>query len=156
MRLARLLAALTLAATSLGLGASSQVLAEAGDYISVKAADDYFDAEVTRVPVGTTIEWRNVGRNAHTVTADDGSFDSGNMAPGAEYSHAFTVAGVYRYYCVYHGARGGVGMAGIGIHEHQHGVFAFGRCAEEGVDRGLGRAEPLHGGPIIEAGMPGQ
>jgi plastocyanin len=82
-------------------------------YTSISSLDDFFDAEVTRLPVGTTVEWHNDGRNKHTVTADDGSFDSGNMEPGAEFSHTFDKAGVYRYYCVYHGSPGGIGMAGI-------------------------------------------
>jgi plastocyanin len=82
-------------------------------YVTVKAQDDYFDPDILRVAVGTTVEWQNTGRNPHTVTADDGSFDSGNMDPGVEWSHQFTQAGVYRYYCRYHGAKGGQGMAGI-------------------------------------------
>ncbi len=36
-----------------------------------------------RVPVGGTITWRNQGSQGHTVTASDGSFDSGIVAPGA-------------------------------------------------------------------------
>lgn len=83
------------------------------DYVDIDAADDFFTAEVIRVPVGTEVEWTNVGRNPHTVTADDGSFDSGNMAPGDDWSWTFDEPGVYRYYCVYHGAPGGIGMAGI-------------------------------------------
>ena len=82
-------------------------------YTSISSLDDFFDAEITRVPIGTTVEWSNDGRNKHTVTADDGSFDSGNMEPGSEFSHTFDKAGVYRYYCVYHGSPGGIGMAGI-------------------------------------------
>ena len=87
--------------------------AEASGYTSISALDDFFDQEVIRVAVGTTVEWKNAGRNKHTVTADDGSFDSGNMEPGAEFSRTFGKPGVYRYYCIYHGSPGGVGMAGI-------------------------------------------
>lgn len=115
MRIVRSLAALVLAAAPLLLaGTLGPAPARAGEsYVDVSAADDFFDAEVIRVPVGTKVEWTNVGRNPHTVTADDGSFDSGNMAPGDEFSWTFDEPGVYRYYCVYHGAPGGVGMAGI-------------------------------------------
>ena len=113
MRLARLVVALALAFISLGGSVPDRSHAHGTDYISIAAGDDYFDAELMRVPVGTTVEWTNVGRDPHTVTADDGSFDSGRMVAGAEYRHTFDRAGVYRYYCVYHGAPGGIGMAGI-------------------------------------------
>jgi plastocyanin len=83
------------------------------DAYYVDAGDDFFSAEVIRVEVGETVEWVNIGRNPHTVTADDGSFDSGDLQPGAEFSWTFTEPGVYPYYCVYHGGPGGVGMAGI-------------------------------------------
>jgi plastocyanin len=85
----------------------------AGGPEKVEARDDFFDPEAVHVPVGTTIEWPNEGRNPHTVTADDGSFDSGNLAPGKEYELSFPKAGVYRYYCRYHGKPGGLGMAGV-------------------------------------------
>jgi plastocyanin len=94
-----------------GYGGTGTTVSNA--YVTVKAQDDYFDPDILRVAVGTTVEWTNTGRNPHTVTADDGSFDSGNMDPGVEWSHQFTEAGVYRYYCKYHGAKGGQGMAGI-------------------------------------------
>jgi plastocyanin len=111
MRIGSLLAALALVVLALG-GGPAPAIAEDG-YTVVAALDDYFDAEVVRVPVGTQVEWRNVGRNPHTVTADDGTFDSGNMENGDEFSWTFDTPGVYRYYCKYHGAARGIGMAGI-------------------------------------------
>ena len=38
----------------------------------------------------------------HTVTANDGSFDSGNMNPGGTFTHTFTEAGSFAYICTYH------------------------------------------------------
>jgi len=113
MRIARLLAAVIMLAVPIALAGAAPAKAEGSAYTSIKALDDFFDAEITRVAVGTTVEWRNDGRNKHTVTADDGSFDSGNMEPGAEFSRTFDKPGVYRYYCVYHGSPGGIGMAGM-------------------------------------------
>src|SRR5712691_214594 len=52
----------------------------------VAAQDDYFDAEAVHVAVGTSVEWDNTGRNPHTVTADDGSRDSGNLSPGKTFT----------------------------------------------------------------------
>jgi plastocyanin len=92
--------------------AEAAVYSAGGDE-TVEARDDFFDPEAIHVPAGTRIEWPNTGRNAHTVTADDGSFDSGNLPPGKEYALSFPKAGVYRYFCRYHGSAGGLGMAGV-------------------------------------------
>lgn len=54
------------------------------------------------VDVGTTVTWRNTGDMAHTVTANDASFDSGNVAPGGTWSHRFDHPGVIVYYCTPH------------------------------------------------------
>jgi len=82
-------------------------------YRIISNLDDFFDPEIVRVEVGTEVEWRNTGRNRHTVTADDGSFDSGVLETGDEFEHTFTEAGVYPFTCLLHGQPGGIGMTGI-------------------------------------------
>ena len=82
-------------------------------YDQVVELDDFFTPQVIRVPAGGTVAWVNRGRNTHTVTADDGTFDSGIMQRGDEYSHTYTAPGIYHFTCVLHGKKGGVGMAGI-------------------------------------------
>lgn len=52
--------------------------------------------------VNNTVVWTNNDGSPHTVTAQDGSFDSANMAPGAVYTYTFTRAGTYSYHCTYH------------------------------------------------------
>ena len=72
------------------------------------------------INVGDTVHWVHVA-GFHTVTSCGGmteSFESGTMmTPGESFDHTFTHAGVFGYYCVFHGfdAGGGVaqGMAGI-------------------------------------------
>ncbi len=59
------------------------------------------------VEVGTTITWENRSDETHTVTSGssgnhDGNFDSGNIAPGGEYSYTFTEVGEFDYYCIPH------------------------------------------------------
>ena len=49
-----------------------------------------------------TVTWLNNDNAPHTVTADDGSFTSGNIAPGASFSYTFTRSGTYKYHCIYH------------------------------------------------------
>jgi len=72
----------------------------------------YSPSDVTVAP-GTTVTWTNNGTVAHTVTADDGSFGSPMLNPGDSYSHTFSTAGTFRYYCIPHGGPGGVGMSAI-------------------------------------------
>jgi plastocyanin len=63
----------------------------------------YAPADVTVViGVNNTVKWTNNDNMSHTVTATDGSFDSGNMNPGATFSHTFTEAGSFAYICTYH------------------------------------------------------
>jgi plastocyanin len=51
---------------------------------------------------GATITWTNNDNVAHTVTADDNSFDSGSIAPGGKYTRTFATAGTYAYHCALH------------------------------------------------------
>jgi plastocyanin len=39
---------------------------------------------------------------AHTWTAEDFSFNSGNISPGAQYTHTFDAPGDYAYFCEIH------------------------------------------------------
>jgi plastocyanin len=145
MRIGSVLAVVALVLLPLA-SAPSAVLA-ADDYVQVAAFDDFFAAEVLRVPVGTPVEWQNRGRNPHTVTADDGSFDSGDLQPGDEFSHAFATPGVYRYYCKYHGAAGGIGMAGVIV------VGDAPLPGGGGTEVGPGR-EPVPSGPGVTIRVP--
>jgi len=79
----------------------------------VKNLDDFFDPQVLRVPAGTTVEFHNDGRNPHTVTADDNTYDSGILQNGAVFNHTYPTPGIYAFNCKLHGAAGGIGMAGI-------------------------------------------
>lgn len=54
------------------------------------------------VTTGTTVTWVNNDTTAHTVTADDGSFNSGIIATGAKFTWAFSTAGTFAYHCTLH------------------------------------------------------
>jgi len=71
-----------------------------GNAVSIK--NFAFSAATLNVATGTTVTWTNNDATTHTVTADDGSFDSGNIAPGATFSHKFSSAGTVPYHCSIH------------------------------------------------------
>ena len=54
------------------------------------------------IGVNNTVTWINNDIAPHTVTADDGSFNSGNLDPSASWTHVFTTPGTYTYHCEYH------------------------------------------------------
>lgn len=96
----------------------------AGATVIAMKAGNIFDPATFKAKVSEKVIWRNddTSGQPHNVVADDGSFDSNpgcTLADAAKcldehatYSHTFDKAGTYGYYCVVHGARGGVGMAG--------------------------------------------
>lgn len=54
------------------------------------------------VHVGDTVEWKNQDIFAHTVTADDGSFDSGLIQPGDSWKMTVKSAASIAYHCKPH------------------------------------------------------
>jgi plastocyanin len=69
---------------------------------SVTLADRAFDPTSVEVPVGGSVDWSNLDVEGHTITAVDGSFDSGVVGPGEAYSATFEIAGTYDYLCAIH------------------------------------------------------
>ncbi len=51
---------------------------------------------------GGKVSWINKDTTAHTVTSTTGLFDSGTSGVGSTWSHTFTTAGTYPYYCTIH------------------------------------------------------
>ena len=47
----------------------------------------------------TLIEWKNEGIFSHTVTANDGSFDSRLIAPGSTWQTTIRKTGSNAYHC---------------------------------------------------------
>lgn len=60
------------------------------------------------VAVGDTITWINNDIVPHTATAADGSFDSGALSKGAEWSLVIESAGSTGYACAFHPQMSGV------------------------------------------------
>ncbi len=86
--------------SSNGYGNNSGGGNNSGDAVSIK--NYAFSAATLTTTAGTTVTWTNNDAVTHTVTADDGSFDSGNIAPGATFSHKFSSKGTVSYHCNIH------------------------------------------------------
>jgi plastocyanin len=69
---------------------------------AVKIADFAFAPESRSVKVGDSVKWTNQDGATHTVTADDGAFDSGNLANGKSFTFTFDEAGTFAYHCNIH------------------------------------------------------
>lgn len=61
-----------------------------------------------QVVMGTKVTWVNNDNMIHTVTSDNSSFDSGDIAYNGSYSYTFNTAGTYAYHCKYHSSMTGV------------------------------------------------
>jgi plastocyanin len=61
-----------------------------------------FSPATLTVKAGTAITWNNNDNTVHTITADDNSFDSGNLAVGKTFVRVFPTAGSYPYHCTFH------------------------------------------------------
>jgi plastocyanin len=105
---------LSLLAACLLLGllpAGPAVAQDAGPTVQMQPRT-FAPAELHVAP-GTSVIWTNPSDVEHTVTADDGSFDSGNVEPGDSFSMTFDTPGRYQYYCQQHGEPGLQDMAGV-------------------------------------------
>ncbi len=87
-----------------------------------------FDPATVTIAKGGTVTWKNVSSTQHTSTDDpskavnksDASlpagaqpWDSGLLNPGQTFSHTFTVAGTYKYFCIPHETLGMLGTVNV-------------------------------------------
>jgi plastocyanin len=68
----------------------------------VAVRDNFYAPTALSIPVGGTVRWENRGKAEHTVTSLLGYFDSGPINAGTDFSHTFTTAGRYDYFCQFH------------------------------------------------------
>ena len=61
-----------------------------------------FNNPTIEIPAGTTIEWKNEDQLPHSVTADDSTFDSGNIESGQTWRYTFIRPGSYSFHCTPH------------------------------------------------------
>ena len=54
------------------------------------------------ISAGGSVTWMNNDSTTHNSTADDNSWGSGSIAPGASYTRTFASAGTFTYHCTIH------------------------------------------------------
>lgn len=72
------------------------------DVVVVEMRNLAYNPGIIEIETGTTIVWRNADAVVHTVTARDGSWNSGNILPSAEWSQRYDSPGRYEIYCIPH------------------------------------------------------
>lgn len=69
---------------------------------TVHIRDDAFQPPSVTVRAGDVVTFVNDDDDAHTATADDGSWDSEGLNHGQTWSHTFTKGGKATYHCTVH------------------------------------------------------
>jgi plastocyanin len=93
-----------LVAALLGLLGIGLGVATAADP-TVTIVDGAFDPSTITIDAGQTVFWTNTGQQPHTVTADDSSFDSGQLDHNDAFANLFEVPGTYTYRSIMPGDR---------------------------------------------------
>lgn len=122
MRLAAFAAVMTLAispaaqrATSDSAAASFPAPQASSFEVVLRDEAPYFNPQRLRVPVGSTVVWRNHGPAlVHTivVSTDAGTLTSGSIFPGATWSHTFREPAIVKTACSVHPYMYGFVIAG--------------------------------------------
>jgi plastocyanin len=69
---------------------------------TVHIRDDKFQPPSVTVAAGDAVSFINDDDDAHTATADDGSWDSEGLNQGQKWSHTFAKSGKVTYHCTVH------------------------------------------------------
>jgi plastocyanin len=94
------------------------------------------------VVAGESVHWSNDSVRDHTVTADDGAYDSGSLGPNQHFSEMFDRAGTYTYHCRLHPYIRGE----VAVH-----TLLLGRPSQPAAP---GRSYPLTGRAALPAATP--
>ena len=81
--------------------------AQAEEY-EIRIDNFAFDPNNITIALGDTVTWTNYDSSKHTVTEDNGEFDSEDLDTEDSFSWTFDVAGNYSYHCGRHSSMTGV------------------------------------------------
>jgi plastocyanin len=86
---------------ALALGAAPASAGPATQQVTIEF-QSFAPEQLDALP-GDIVQWSNTSVRVHTVTANDGSFDSGDLpGGGGRFAHEFDAPGVYLYHCSIH------------------------------------------------------
>ena len=85
--------------------AAAEATATGGDAVAIK--DFTYKPGNLEIEAGTTVTFTNEDGFAHTATAKDKSWDSGNLEQDAAFEHTFEEAGTFEYLCAIHNSMTG-------------------------------------------------
>jgi len=78
----------------------------------VTIKDFAFSPSSLSIPVGGSVMFKNLDTASHTASDAAGSFDSGNLDTGQQWTHTFAKAGTYKIICKYHPSMKGTIVVG--------------------------------------------
>lgn len=125
--------------------------------------DNAYNAPVVRIPEGAGVTFTNAGRNPHNIVPVDPArwprVDTSAVAPGGKLALQLAAAGVYEYYCSYHGTKDGLGMWGaVVVGDAEYVDRRGGRLAAVAEASGVVRRVPEQHATIqgaVDAAAPG-
>ena len=86
--------------------------------VEVLIFDNRFEYTEIRIPVGGSVNWPTSGTNPHNAVDANGSwstedvFGSLEQLEGDSAVITYLQAGVYTFFCTFHGSKDGAGMSG--------------------------------------------
>ncbi len=135
-----LLAVAAAAVLAVPAKAAMEMPGAAGAGATVSIGFDAYQPAQVDVLAGERVQWMNDSARQHTVTAEDGAYDSGRLGAGASFAHVYEAPGAYRFYCRLHPSmRGEVDVQRILLDA-------------PGGPAGPGRVYPLRGHAALPAG----
>ncbi|MCL4418145.1 MAG: cupredoxin family copper-binding protein [Actinobacteria bacterium] len=90
------------AATTAAVTTAAGTTASGSGGLAVTIKSNAFDPASLTIKVGDTVTWTNNDSYNHTITSDNGAFDSGNISGGGTFSFTFNTAGTFNYHCSVH------------------------------------------------------
>ena len=87
-----------------------EVVVLAGSDIEGYEGEFVYDPPAIRIDEGTVVVWEIADQGGHTVTHEDGEFDSELLTEGETFRYTFEETGTYRYYCEPHRSLGQKGV----------------------------------------------
>jgi predicted lipoprotein with Yx(FWY)xxD motif/plastocyanin len=88
--------------TATSASSSGDVAVTEGGSLNATIAGFAFNPGVLKIHKGTTVTWMNNDDASHTVTSDNGAFDSGTIRHDGSFSFTFSDTGTFAYHCAFH------------------------------------------------------